>query len=143
MMEIRYTSNLEGVSWRRVAEIMAAVGWGDRDRDALEQAFRRSSFVRFAWCAEDIVGFGRTIDDGRFYGVICDLVVAPEFQGKGVGSRILRELRESMDRFLFVTLTAAPGKDRFYVDQGWKRQRSAFIWPRGQRQALDHACQEE
>lgn len=140
--QITVSPNLDGVSWSEIAGIFAAVGWGDREPEKIERAFRRSSFVRVAWAGERIAGFGRTFDDGEFYGTICDLVVAPEYQGRGIGSRILRELREAMGSFLFATLTAAPGKDGFYVKEGWKRQTSAFIWPRDAKQALSHAKQD-
>jgi len=138
-MEIHYTTSTEGVTWERVSEVFAAVGWGKRDPAELRQAFERSSFVRFAYDGDKIVGFGRTMDDGRFYGLIVDLVVDPVYQGKGIGSRILRELREAMSGYIFVTLTAAPGKHQFYVKQGWKRQTSAFIWPRNEKQAREYA----
>lgn len=141
-LAITYSSNLDGVSWPEMAGIFVAVGWGDREPEKIERAFRRSSFVRVAWAGEKIAGFGRTFDDGEFYGSICDLVVAPEYQGRGIGSRILRELREAMRDFRFATLTAAPGKDGFYLKEGWKRQSSAFIWPRNEQQALNHAKQD-
>lgn len=137
-MEITYSSNLDGVCWREIARMFVAAGWGSRDPERIEKAFRHSSFVRVAWAGECIVGIGRTFDDGEFYGAICDLIVTPEYQGRGIGSRILRELREAMHRLLFVTLTAAPGKHGFYLKEGWKPQSSAFIWPRDEQQSLNH-----
>jgi GNAT superfamily N-acetyltransferase len=138
-MELRYSNNLEGISWERIAEIFTAVGWGQRDPADLRRCFERSSFVRFAIDGDRIVGFGRTMDDGRYYGMIVDLVIDPAYQRKGIGSHILRELREAMGSFIFTTLTAASGQDDFYYKQGWKRQRSAFIWPRSDRQSQEHA----
>ena len=138
-MAFRYANSTEGVSWSQVAEIIAAVGWSQRDPEDLRLAFECSSFVRVVYDGDRIVGFGRTMDDSRFYGMIVDLVIEPAYQGKGVGSCILRELREDMNGYLFVTLTAAPDNDGFYLKEGWQRQSSAFIWPRCEKQAKDHA----
>lgn len=93
----------------------------------------------FAFADQQLVGFGRTVDDGRFYALIVDLVVAPAFQGKGIGSRILTELRDVLESYYFTTLTSAVGKEGFYLKQGWSPQKTAFIWPRSERQREDHA----
>lgn len=128
--------------WERMSELFQTVGWGRRSPDEIEHAFRCSSFARFAYCDGDLIGFGRTVDDGKYYALIVDLVIDPGFQGRGIGKRILAELRDSLDGFLFTTLTAAPGKDQFYLGHGWKRQTTAFIWPRSETQLQQHALAE-
>jgi GNAT superfamily N-acetyltransferase len=137
-MEIHYSDNLEDVSWQRICEIFEDVGWERRRPKETQQAFGKSSFVRIAYHKKMIVGFGRTVDDGKYYGLIVDLIVHPDYQGRGIGKRILQELRDEMNGFIFKTLTAAYGKHEFYLQQGWKRQTSAFIWPRNERQADQH-----
>jgi GNAT superfamily N-acetyltransferase len=136
-MEIRVT--LDGVQWERVSELFELVGWGKRDPLNVSQAFAKSTFVRFAYDGPKLVGFGRTVDDGRYYGLVADLVVDPQYQGRGIGSAMLKQLRDEMAGFEFRTLTAAPGKSEFYVGQGWKRQSSAFIWPKDNEQAEAHS----
>lgn len=86
-----------------------------------------------------LVGFGRTVDDGMYYALIVDLVVSPDFQNLGVGSTILAELRDRLENYSFTTLTAAEGKESFYVKQGWQKQKTAFIWPRSDKQRAVHA----
>jgi hypothetical protein len=48
-MEIRYAHSTEGIDWDAVAQLFQQVGWGVRAPEALEQAFRQSSHVRFAF----------------------------------------------------------------------------------------------
>lgn len=138
--EIRITNTLDGVHWADLTALFVAVGWGERDPIKIERGFRKASFVRFAWHGKQLIGFGRTFDDGEFYGTICDLIISPESQGTGLGSRILKELRDEMvaKGFLFITLSAAPGKDEFYLKNQWKRQKSAMIWPVSEKQGSDH-----
>jgi aralkylamine N-acetyltransferase len=76
------------VSWNDVAGLFRAVGWGDRDPDVVRAAFARSTFKAFAFEGPELVGFGRTIDDGQFYATVVDVVVSPAHQGKGIGRAI-------------------------------------------------------
>ena len=133
-MNIRYKNNLDGISWERISEIFEAVGWGRRNPKELKQSFEKSSYVRIAYDKEKIVGFGRTVDDGQYYALIVDVLIDPEYQRKGVGATILKELKNDLEQYLFTTLTAATGKDLFYEKQGWKKQNSAYLWPRSKKQ---------
>lgn len=137
-MTITYSNNTENVNWHDVSQIIKSVEWGNRSSMALETAFKKSSFVRFAYDGNKLVGFGRTVDDGAFYGWIVDLVVLPEYQGKGIGSLILKELETDLAPYLTTMLTAAPGKSTFYEKLGWLKQTASFIWPRnkGQKRAF-------
>ncbi len=65
---------------------------------------------------------------------LSDLIVHPEFQGKGIGSSILAYLKDSLEGYIFTTLTTAVGKESFYEQQGWKKQTTSYIWPRSAKQ---------
>ena len=138
-MDIDYRSDISEVPWERISELIEAVGWPHRPPRDLKQAFEKSTYVRVAYHQDQIVGFGRTADDGKYYGMVVDLVVSPDFQGRGIGSTILRQLREEMAGFSIVSLVAAPGKKDFYLKRGWKQSTSAFHWPRRPRQGTDGA----
>jgi hypothetical protein len=56
--------------------------------------------------------------------------------------RILAELKDELSDYLFVTLTAAVGKEYFYRKQGWSHQKSAFMAPRSEKQKRDHAFED-
>ena len=128
---IEYRADLKDISWKRISELLEAVGWDQRNPEELRLAFEKSTYIRIAYDGNRIVGFGRTVDDGKFYGMIVDLVVDPSFQGRGIGSTILRELREEMRGYKIISLRAAPGKQGFYLKQGWKKSNSAFSWKSG------------
>lgn len=137
-MDIRIIDDLSGVCWKRISELIKAVGWPQRSPEDLKNAFEKSTYIRIAYNQDTIVGFGRTVDDDKYYGMIVDLVVAPDFQGKGIGSIILQELKDEMKGFYIIGLMAAPGKHDFYHKQGWKKSNSAFHWSHNSKKEKDH-----
>jgi GNAT superfamily N-acetyltransferase len=130
------------VDWTAVAALFAEVGWGQRDPDQIRAAFEKSSHVMFIYDRGELVAFGRTMDDGRFYAMLVDVVVKPDRQHAGLGRQIVTHLREQLAGYKFITLTAAPGKDAFYTRLGWHRQSSAMIWPISAQQQEQHAQRE-
>ncbi len=137
-MDIKYSSEIDNIDWIRASELFSSVGWGLRKPEEIQSAFQTSSYVRFAYAGDLLIGFGRTVDDGKYYALIVDLVIAPEFQGKGIGSNILLYLKNSLESYIFTTLTSAVGKESFYEKQGWYKQATSFIWPRSEKQKGDH-----
>jgi len=133
-MQINYIDTHENVCWETVSNIIEMVGWGKRSPADIRLSFESSSHVKFAYHNNKIVGFGRTVDDGKFYGLVVDLIVHPDFQGLGIGSNILESLKDSLEGYSFTTLTSQVGKEEFYEKQGWKKQTRSFIWPRSVRQ---------
>jgi GNAT superfamily N-acetyltransferase len=135
--------NTHHVNWNTVAALFAEVGWGERQPEQIRAAFEKSSYVMFIYEAGELVALGRTMDDGCYYAMLVDVVVKPSFQGKGLGSEIVGYLREQLVGYRFVTLTAAVGKDDFYLKLGWLRQKSAMIWPMSGLQREAHALSED
>ena len=69
-MMIRIQTDDSIVNWIDVANLFKAVGWGRREPDDLCSAFGKSTFKCFAFDGEKLVGFGRTIDDDKYYATI-------------------------------------------------------------------------
>ncbi len=139
---MRIESDDGNVSWERVVELFRAVGWRDRNAEDVRSSFARSSFKAFAFEDGELVGFGRTVDDGRFYASVVDLVVVPSHQRRGIGRAILEELQRHLDGFLVVTLTAAPRVQGFYQRSGWQLQTTAMMLPRSDEQRRSNCADE-
>ena len=132
---MRIEQNDGAVSWEKVADLFRAVGWGEREPGEVRDAFAHSTFKAFAFEGDELVGCGRTIDDGRFYATLVDVVVSPSHQRKGIGRAIVEDIQGRLQGFLVVTLTAAPDVQPFYRQLGWKTQNTAMIRPRSKEQA--------
>lgn len=130
--------DLTEVDWSYICTLFEKVNWRIRQPEEIARAFRASTWTLFVFKGEQIVGFGRTIDDGRYYAMLGDIIVDPDFQGNGLGKKIVSTLNAQLENYHFVTLTAAPGKGNFYKSLGWKKQTTAYIWPQGPKQLRQH-----
>lgn len=65
---------------------------GHRDRDTLIEAFADSRYAAFAFRGGALVGAGRVLSDGLYYGLLVDVVVDPACQRMGVGRMLVEGL---------------------------------------------------
>ncbi len=92
-MEIREYTAFDPDEVRALYE---AVGWVNylKRADVLPEAFRRSLCVLAAWEDGRPVGFIRAVGDGITVLFIQDLLVLPAYQGRGIGTALLRAMSE-------------------------------------------------
>ena len=70
---------------------------------------------------EKIVGMARFVTDGGYAGLIMDVVVIPEYQGKGYGRLLIEALLNKIKEGLLegeevmIQLLSAPGKQSFSI----------------------------
>lgn len=138
MKEIILNPDLNTVNWERISELFQLVGWGKRNPAEIAAAFHKSSVVCIVKVQKEIVGFGRTVDDGRYYALLVDVVIHPDYQNQGLGKSIVNNLKDALQGYEFITLTAAPGKEGFYQKIGWEKQSSSFIIPKNEKQRKEH-----
>jgi N-acetylglutamate synthase-like GNAT family acetyltransferase len=137
-MDIKLNPNLDLIDWKRVTKIFQLVEWGERKPEEVERAFRKGSVVCFVEEQDEIIAFGRTIDDGQYCALLVDIVVHPDYQKQGLGKTIVNKLVEQLKGYSFITLTAAPDKEAFYQKIGWQKQKSAYILPKNEKQRNEH-----
>ena len=71
-----------------------------------------------------LAGCLRILTDGYFFGTITELLVLPEYQGRGVGSALLRLAKEHTPTLLY--FGAQPGAEAFYEKNGCRRGLPAY-----------------
>jgi ribosomal protein S18 acetylase RimI-like enzyme len=124
-VSIRLTEALETVDWPELATVYERAPLGARDPEQLRRAYEKSYRVCFAYDGARLVGAGRVLSDGEFYAAIYDVVVLPEYQGQGIGTRIMETLLENLSPGP-VILFAAPGREGFYERLGFRRMKTAM-----------------
>ena len=100
-----------------------AVGWDRVDVEATETGLRNALFSVCVVYRDQVVGCGRVVGDDGIYFYIQDIMVLPEFQGKGLGRRVMDAvmdyLRSCAHPNAFIGLMAAKGVSRFYEKYGF------------------------
>jgi len=104
-------------------------GWNDDygfTKDDLYEAIQNSWYVVSAFVENELVGFGRVISDGLHHALIVDMIVAREYQRKGIGKDILTRLvtKCEANKIRDIQLFAANGKVGFYEKNGFERRPS-------------------
>ena len=67
----------------------------NRTINDLKKCLANSDVVISLWVGKEIVGFGRALTDGIYRGVLWDIVIDKNHQGKGYGTLILNNLLSS------------------------------------------------
>ena len=102
---------------------------GDYDVEKTRAALTRTLNIT-ARDGGRLAGCLRILTDGYFFGTTTELLVLPEYQGRGVGSALLRLAREHAPTLLY--FGAQPGVEGFYEKNGCKRSLQAYcIEPQG------------
>jgi predicted N-acetyltransferase YhbS len=124
-MMLHLTSDLDTVDWASLAGVFERAPLGERDPNVLEKLFRNSQAQCFAYVNTQLVGAGRAISDRVSWTVIFDVVVEPQYQGKGCGRAIVESLVQQAGASN-VLLYSVPGKEEFYGAMGFRRLRTAM-----------------
>ena len=61
----------------------------------LKKCLANSDVIISLWIGDEIVGFGRALTDGIYRGVLWDIVIDQNHQGKGFGTLIVQNLLSS------------------------------------------------
>ena len=111
-----------------------SVGWNNFAEEQVLKSIQNSIFDIVAAEHGQTVAMGRLIGDGMYY-LIADIIVRPEYQGKGIGSGIVDRLLAYVEANIptggraSVQLIAEKGKDDFYTKKGLNGFRMSFAAP--------------
>ena len=100
---------------------------GDYDVEKTQMALSRTLNIT-AYDDEVLVGCLRILSDGYFFGTITELLVLPEYQKRGIGSRLLQLAQENTPTMLF--FGAQSGNESFYEKNGCQKGMQSYIIPK-------------
>ena len=106
-------------------ELCDAVGWSRRPLRKVKKAIQHSFLVGTMWeqrgVQRRLVGFARATSDHAFNATIWDVVVHPDFQGKGLGKALMKFMIKKLrsEDISNITLFADPQVVNFYRNLGF------------------------
>ncbi|MCL2638082.1 MAG: GNAT family N-acetyltransferase [Oscillospiraceae bacterium] len=114
------------ISYTDYKALRDSVGWREVSERQFNISVKHTHFMVAVKADEKIIGMGKVIGDGGYYWNISDLIVLPEYQGKGLGREINERLLKFIDdsamngEYVAVHLASAKGKEPFYEKFGFK-----------------------
>lgn len=131
-VEIKRNADFDLGELRRLW-VSAGLARRARDSDELmRRALAGSTETVSAWDDGSLVGFGRLIGDDATNAYISTVAVAPRWQDRGLGTRLMRALMEGCDEQKLL-LEVRRGAEEFYERLGFEPATSAFVRPRSNR----------
>jgi len=124
-IEIKY--ECKNIGWKQISEILKSVGMSYYEPEIHKKAFEASYCTVFLYDNEKLVGFGRAISDGALQAALYDCAVIEEYQGQGLGKRIIQEILSRISD-CNVILYASPGKEGFYEKQEFRKMKTGMAF---------------
>ena len=97
---------------------------GDYDMERTQNALSKTINIT-AYDGNVLVGCLRMLTDGYFFGTITELLVHPEYQKQGIGSRLLQLAKDNTPTMLY--FGAQPGLETFYEKNGCQKSLQSYM----------------
>lgn len=110
-------------------ELLQTIGWGINPIERLNKAIELS----WGWITArneegKLVGFVQVLSDGIKHAYILRLLVHKDYQGQGIGTKIVEDLLAFLkENKLNPILITKPGEEAFYNKFGLARENNGFI----------------
>jgi ribosomal protein S18 acetylase RimI-like enzyme len=90
--QIQFRVSRDDIELDQLQELFDGAAFWARDRDPndLAIALAHSNPVISAWDSDRLIGFARATSDGIYRATIWDVVVHPEYQGAGLGRKLVQ-----------------------------------------------------
>lgn len=96
---------------------------GQYDEERTSAALSKTMNIT-AYDGDMLVGCLRILSDGYFFGTITELLVFPDYQNQGIGSRLLQLARDHTPTTLY--FGAQPAAEKFYEKNGCSKGLQSF-----------------
>ena len=131
-MQIKLIDHLSGKELLCAAGLYRLADWVSDGEDCsfINRAVAGSFLAAAAFEGENLVGMGRVLSDGVSDAYIQDVVVHPDFRGKGIGGKIVMFLVSELEArgVDWIALVGEPGTENFYSRLGFDAKKGFTLW---------------
>ena len=135
-MNLIWIEEIQDVNWSELSNLYHIAPLGEKDPKDLKIVFANSRYVYFVYDEDKLIGAGRALADGVDCSYICDVAVHPEYQGRGIGRKIISQLVGASKKHRKILLYSVPGKETFYKKFGFNKMKTAMAIFKNKEQAM-------
>ncbi|MGN1237123.1 MAG: GNAT family N-acetyltransferase [Bacteroidaceae bacterium] len=107
----------------QLQQLFLSVDWSSGHYpDKLYEAMKNYETVYAAWSGEKLVGLLAAMDDGIMTAYIHYLLVSPDYQGKGIGRKLVEQAKEKYKDYLRIAPMAYNKECAFYERCGFTKR---------------------
>ena len=125
-MDLSWSFDLSRINWSDLSELIRIAPLSDQPPEQIKTIFSNSQFFCFVFHETQIVGAGRILSDGLAFAYLSHIAVHPDYQGMGLGKKIVRNLIEQSKGHSMIILYSNPGLEGFYYNLGFKKMKTAM-----------------
>lgn len=129
-MKIRYRDDVE-ISVDEAIDLYRRSTLGERrpvDRpDVFEGMLKNANLTITAWHGERLIGISRSLTDFSYVAYLADLAVDEDFQGQGIGTKLIHETKARLWPECMIVLLAAPKANEYYAKVGFEHNPRAWV----------------
>ncbi|TCL59081.1 acetyltransferase (GNAT) family protein [Kineothrix alysoides] len=125
MDNITYKLTKEDVNWQEVSDVLRRSGLSNHSQEEQEIIFKNSYAVVFVYDEDKIVGVGRALSDGICQAAVYNIALDEEYQGYGIGRRLITSLLEQL-KGQNIILYTHPRTVALYEKMGFRRNKTAM-----------------
>lgn len=118
--------DLENIRWSELEHLYHVAPLGNKTAEGLSIAFSNSRYTCIISDGPQYIAAGRVLADGIDCAYVCDIAIHPDYQGLGLGKRIVTELVLLSQGHKKIILYSVPGKEGFYQKLGFRRMTTAM-----------------
>ncbi len=115
------------------ADVLRRSTLGERrpvdDVHRLEQMLRHANLLCTAWAGDQVIGVARGLTDFSYCCYLSDLAVDVTYQGRGVGTELIRLMQSRLEPGAKIILLSAPKARSYYPHLGFEAHPSAWTVP--------------
>lgn len=101
---------------------------GDYDMEQTRQALSKTLNIT-AYDNKKLVGCLRILSDGYYFGTITELLVLPQYQKQGIGSKLLQLAKDNTPTMLY--FGSQPEAEKFYEKNGCQKSLQSYMINKG------------
>lgn len=114
-------SETREIKKEKIIRLYKANNWSSAEKPTdLYNALINSHSLITAWNEKELIGLGNAISDGYLVVYYPHLLVHPNYQGKGIGKRIMDRMQKKYKNFHMQMLTADGKSIDFYRKIGFE-----------------------